>query len=85
MFSGFFLILHFDTFISLIAVCQAHVCYYQLPSCDVISFFFLFSSKYRHLVLRAVAGIFVSVQLAVLSCSVMLSVSVTERRGGTIG
>jgi hypothetical protein len=48
-------------------------------------FFFLFGSKYQHLVPRAVAGIFVSVQLAVLSCSVVLSISVTERRGGTIG
>jgi len=31
------------------------------------------------------AGIFVSVQLAVLSCSVALSLSVSERRGGMNG
>jgi hypothetical protein len=35
-----FIFLPFDMFISHTAVCQAHVCYYQLPSCDVIFFSF---------------------------------------------
>jgi hypothetical protein len=76
----FFIFLQFDVFISLTAVCQAHVCHYQLPLCDVL-YFFLFSSKYVYLVLCAVFGIFVSVQLAVLSCLLMVSISVVDRRG----